>query len=1042
MKLSHNRKAKGMGRHLRRCIGMLLCLALLTGSMAGAQPAAGAEQGIASEAADTAATYMMEGATLTHEVLSAWGGGYNAQVTITNTGSGTIENWGIEMLSAEGTGIDSIWNAVIQKESRQGGSICYDISNPGWGRDIAPGASVSFGYQGRTDTSFGGIHAPLGCSLAGKQHEAQQGDYRLWYRIVEDWQSGGIVEATVQNLTEKDMENWKLSFAWQDVQIEEIWDASLTEGEGGKYHVKNAGYNYTVPAQGSVAFRMKVEADMGEMPYPQDGILSYDSGEAGNTPVPEEPAQSPEPSTPATSPAVAATEPAAETPEPEETEEMRRWNRTMLHMDDAGVKKALTEGEGSVKVALLDSGVDEMEGIPVAGRVSLVPGEEEMTELYEDATGHGTAVASVMAYHYKDEEDILEEKIEEYNEQFYAGEEEALSGEEETGSLPEDDMQEAQAEEEEDTEEEGTGLGDLITMAQARFEGINPEMELYSVRVLDEYNEAPADRVIEGIRWARENGIRIINISFGTTKDYEELHKEIKKAYKEGILVIAATGNDGRKQYPAAYKEVLGVGSVDCTGQVQECCKEDAGIELSAPGEGVLSVGSFGVETEAAGTSMAAGEVTAIASILWQQNPALSNKFIRSLLAAGANPCDGSRGYGIVDPAKSLAIREDFLEAYEEAADVDFAEAGEGTEPTVPGKKEEAASQDVDALLAEADIEKEEEEPATTEALVRACWGGKTHLNLVKNAAKKRGLQGNTLKLLKIGARLQDGMLCNLNDKKKFPTWHGYFKKVEGDTEIGDANYVAGYMYLTRLAKEINEKGDYELGSDRLWDSVTDKKNKDIYMQGVITENGINYDDSDKEQRIENLLPKNRKFYTSADDVPLSSWRNIFRSRMADVDGKGDPYPANQEDVLNAEPVMATSEASVSTEAAMEAHTEQALVVYGMGLHTLTDTFAHSCRAAKLSNGKVEWQIMSQAREGVLGEGQEEKYNDSTKVVPNRLAAAAQAATNALNHIQYKQKKKEKKLEIESSKVTDFYIEKESQNIVQLKNYICKKDGK
>lgn len=118
---------------------MFLCLALLLGCVADTGPVAEAAQ-------DAAATYVMEGAILSHEIKSAWAGGYNAQVTITNTGSSTIENWSIKILSAPGTGIDSIWNALLQKETKKDESISYDICNPGWSRDIAPGESVSFGY--------------------------------------------------------------------------------------------------------------------------------------------------------------------------------------------------------------------------------------------------------------------------------------------------------------------------------------------------------------------------------------------------------------------------------------------------------------------------------------------------------------------------------------------------------------------------------------------------------------------------------------------------------------------------------------------------------------------------------------------------------------------------------------------------------------------------------------------------------------------------------------------------------------------------------
>ena len=79
-------------------------------------------------------------------------------------------------------------------------------------------------------------------------------------------------------------------------------------------------------------------------------------------------------------------------------DELRRWNRTMMNMDAAVVEEAVKNVKEPITVAMLDSGVDYSENIPIAGRVNLIPGEDEMSEMYEDGTGHGTAVASVMVF--------------------------------------------------------------------------------------------------------------------------------------------------------------------------------------------------------------------------------------------------------------------------------------------------------------------------------------------------------------------------------------------------------------------------------------------------------------------------------------------------------------------------------------------------------------------------------------------------------------------------------------------------------------------
>lgn len=76
-----------------------------------------------------------------------------------------------------------------------------------------------------------------------------------------------------------------------------------------------------------------------------------------------------------------------ETAEPE-------WNMQMIHADDTNMD-AETAGE-PVKVAVLDSGVEFISGIPVEKSINLVKDEQDLTYYMNDMTGHGTAVAGII----------------------------------------------------------------------------------------------------------------------------------------------------------------------------------------------------------------------------------------------------------------------------------------------------------------------------------------------------------------------------------------------------------------------------------------------------------------------------------------------------------------------------------------------------------------------------------------------------------------------------------------------------------------------
>lgn len=76
----------------------------------------------------------------------------------------------------------------------------------------------------------------------------------------------------------------------------------------------------------------------------------------------------------------------------EETE--AEWNLQMIHADDVDAEMETTGTP--VKVAVLDSGVEFLAGVPVAKSINLVKDEQDLTYYMNDMTGHGTAVADII----------------------------------------------------------------------------------------------------------------------------------------------------------------------------------------------------------------------------------------------------------------------------------------------------------------------------------------------------------------------------------------------------------------------------------------------------------------------------------------------------------------------------------------------------------------------------------------------------------------------------------------------------------------------
>ncbi|MED3778575.1 S8 family peptidase [Geobacillus stearothermophilus] len=160
--------------------------------------------------------------------------------------------------------------------------------------------------------------------------------------------------------------------------------------------------------------------------------------------------------------------------------------------------------------------------------------------------------------------------------------------------------------------------------------GVAPKSKLLVLKVIDKSRSGSYEQVVEAIRyainWVGPNGekVSVINMSIGGPHSDEELYEAIKQARKEGIILVAAAGNegDGNKDsyevsFPGFYKEVIQVGSVTESLKPSRFSNTNVNLDFVAPGENVLSTHLNGKYVELSGTSMAAPHVSgAIALIL------------------------------------------------------------------------------------------------------------------------------------------------------------------------------------------------------------------------------------------------------------------------------------------------------------------------------------------------------------------------------------------------------------------------------------------
>jgi hypothetical protein len=173
-------------------------------------------------------------ATAAFSVVSTWNSGFQAGITLTNTGTSAITNWILQFNFA--ASITQNWNATIQNHS---GSQ-YVIDNAGANSSIAPGQSVSFGFLG----SPGGIPAaPTNYLLNGvpiKSGSPPSGSLSATaaFADVNDWGTGFTGNITITNTGSAAIEGWTLSFNF-GVSISSVWNGTLVNQNGSQYSISN-----------------------------------------------------------------------------------------------------------------------------------------------------------------------------------------------------------------------------------------------------------------------------------------------------------------------------------------------------------------------------------------------------------------------------------------------------------------------------------------------------------------------------------------------------------------------------------------------------------------------------------------------------------------------------------------------------------------------------------------------------------------------------------------------------------------------------------
>jgi uncharacterized repeat protein (TIGR02543 family) len=271
-----------------------------------------------------------------------------------------------------------------------------------------------------------------------------------------------------------------------------------------------------------------------------------------------------------------------------------------------GTKEAwnITVGISSVKVAIIDTGID-INHEEFTGRISPFSynsvTEKVGIEHVRDDFGHGTMVAGIIGA----------------------------------------------------TKDNGKGIA-----------GIAQNIELLVIKAnnpnLGTFNDTS---IIDGIYYAVNQGAKIINLSLGGSSRNQVMINALIYAEENGVLVVAASGNDGALgvKYPAAYDQTVAVSAVDQNQTLTSFSNFGEQIDLSAPGNQIITTAMNNGYVTSSGTSFAAPQVAGVAALMYSYFGNISLDEVKSRLYMtaidlGSYGKDDYYGHGMVHTNQALTF--------------------------------------------------------------------------------------------------------------------------------------------------------------------------------------------------------------------------------------------------------------------------------------------------------------------------------------------------------------------------------------------------
>ena len=202
----------------------------------------------------------------------------------------------------------------------------------------------------------------------------------------------------------------------------------------------------------------------------------------------------------------------------------------------------------------------------------------------------------------------------------------------------------------------GTHVGGLLfarTGNGAGTVGMARGIRIMLVKVFGLGATLDSTQFARAIRYAVDNGARVLSNSYGTPSYTSAMHEAVKYAAAHGALFVCASGNSRKnmddpeeRDYPSCYgvENQLVVGAVSNRDR-STFSNFGSMVEIAGPGESIFSLFPKNTYRSLSGTSQACPIVACAAAMLWSQHPGWSFLEVKRELLRTADQVEGLGRY-------------------------------------------------------------------------------------------------------------------------------------------------------------------------------------------------------------------------------------------------------------------------------------------------------------------------------------------------------------------------------------------------------------